>query len=550
MNKLRISWVFMAGTIVLIAAFQGYWLKKVYKEEYDALQRRTDILLKETVQGVQSERMKNMPLLVRPDRIDRIEIVSDTAKGRTTGLNAKAVITTKARTHTGSINDISDSVLKEKVVVTGIRHAIPDSLRGLLGRSDVKIVMGGRLPDSSERGVFINGYDDIPPPPPFFRMAIANTIDSLKRSVKKTKKGNTKDAQNIQKFIYELRQLDDSIPLRKLDTLYTKALKKEGIVLSHCLYMASLPNRKAGMDSVPQAGGKLSTRFAMAGFNAPFGYYAVFEKPLSYLGRKLLLPVGVSVLLIGVTTLSFVFMYRSLAAQRRLSEMKNGFISNITHELKTPVATVNVAIEALRNFNAIEDAARTKEYLDISAIELQRLNLLIDKVLRLSMFEKQTMELQPEEVDMNALIKEVTTGMRLQLEKANARVELQLPAEKIVVQGDRLHLTSVIYNLLDNAVKYSPGQPFIHVDLQKGDGELIFSVRDNGIGIATTYQKKVFEKFFRVPDNDRHNIRGYGLGLSYVAHIVQLHHGSITVHSEERKGSTFTIKLPFAYEQS
>jgi signal transduction histidine kinase len=550
MNKLRISWIFMAGTIVLIAAFQAYWLKKMYKEEYNALQRRADILLRETVQQVQSERMKNIPFLIKPDNIDKVEIVTDSSKSKTTGLSRKAIITTKTQLPPQQVHYTGDSALKEKVVVVrGIRQDMPDSLRRLLGKTDVKIVIGGRVSDSGGSHTHSGEYEDMPPPPPFFRMAIANTLDSLKRSAKKTKKGQGKDTQSVQKFIYELHQLDDSIPLAKLDTLYTKALKKENIGLVHQLHIASLPSRKVGMDSVPQTG-KLNTRFAMSGFNSPFGYYAVFEKPFSYLGKKLLPPLGVSVLLIGVTTLSFVFLYRNLAAQRRLGEMKNEFISNITHELKTPVATVNVAIEALRNFNAIDDAARTKEYLDISAIELQRLNLLIDKVLRLSMFEKKTMDLQPEEVDVSALVREVITGMRLQLEKVKAKVELHLPEEGLVIKADRLHFTSVVYNLLDNAVKYSPKQPFIEVDLRKEEGVVVFSVRDNGIGIPAAYQKRVFEKFFRVPDNDRHNIRGYGLGLSYVAHIVALHHGSIGVQSEAGKGSTFTIKLPIANEQS
>lgn len=550
MNKLRISWIFMAGTVILIAAFQAYWLKKLYKEEYDALQRRTDILLKETVQQVQAERMKNIPFLVKPDNIDRVEIVTDASHGKTPGLSRKAIITTRVQAATPQVHYTGDSALKEKVViVNGIRQHIPDSLRRLLGKPGVNIVINGRESDSGRSYVHSGGYEEMPPPPPFFRVAIANALDSLQRSVKKATKGHTKDTQSVQKIIYELRQLDDSIPLNRLDTLYTKALQKESILLVHHLHTATLPNRKAGMDSLPRTG-KLNTRFAMSGFNSLFGYYAVFEQPFSHLGKKLLPPLGVSVLLIGVTTLSFVFMYRNLAAQRRLGEIKNEFISNITHELKTPVATVNVAIEALRNFNAIDDAARTKEYLDISAIELQRLNLLIDKVLRLSMFEKQTMDLQPEEVDVSVLVKEVVTGMRLQLEKVKAQIELHLPEEGLIVQADRLHFTSVVYNLLDNAVKYSPKQPLIEVDLRKEEGEMIFSVRDNGIGIPVAYQKRVFEKFFRVPDNNRHNIRGYGLGLSYVAHIVTLHHGNISVHSEEGKGSTFTIKLPLKNEQN
>jgi two-component system phosphate regulon sensor histidine kinase PhoR len=302
------------------------------------------------------------------------------------------------------------------------------------------------------------------------------------------------------------------------------------------------------MDSVPVKN-KLATRFAIAGFDVPVGYYAVFEQPFLYISKKLLVPCCVSLLLIGFTIVSFGFIYRNLLMQRRLADMKNEFISNITHELKTPVATVHVAIEALRNFNALEDKARTKEYLDISAIELQRLSLLIDKVLRLSMFESHKVVLQVDRINFIEMVQEVLASMRLQLDKSKAAVELTTAVPVIYVEADRLHITSVIYNLLDNALKYSSGHPIIGIHMEQDSHAAIFSITDNGIGIPAIYNHKIFEKFFRVPHNDRHDTKGYGLGLSYVAHIIKLHKGSVTVESEEGKGSTFIIKLPLQHGQ-
>ena len=225
--------------------------------------------------------------------------------------------------------------------------------------------------------------------------------------------------------------------------------------------------------------------------------------------------------------------------------MKNEFISNITHELKTPIATVNVAIEALRNFNAIQSPEKTKEYLDISASELQRLSLLVDKVLRLSMFENKEIELKKEKFDLFQLTEEIIATMKLQFDKVNATISLAKEGERFVIDADKLHITSMIYNLLDNALKYSKERPEIAVKIISHAGYVELCVSDKGIGIAPEYKQKVFEKFFRVPGNAHHNTKGYGLGLSYVSHIAKRHLGFVEVESEVGKGSTFSVKLPY-----
>jgi two-component system phosphate regulon sensor histidine kinase PhoR len=253
-----------------------------------------------------------------------------------------------------------------------------------------------------------------------------------------------------------------------------------------------------------------------------------------------------SVLLVGLTALSFVLLLRSLIQQRKLTKIKNDFISNITHELKTPIATVSVAIEALRNFDALHDPERTKEYLAISSNELQRLSFLVDKVLKLSMFEKHQVELKEEAVDLAALVKEVVGSMKLQFEKYRAQINVQLQGYRFGITADRLHITSVLFNLLDNALKYSKDNPSIRIELKDESEQIFLLVTDNGIGIPAEYHKKIFDKFFRVPSGDTHNVKGYGLGLSYVSYVIQRHYGSIEVESQPGIGSRFIIKLPAA----
>lgn len=269
-----------------------------------------------------------------------------------------------------------------------------------------------------------------------------------------------------------------------------------------------------------------------------------FGSALMHILSKMWGQIALAFFLVGIVILAFRFMYKSLKEQHRMAAMKNDFISNMTHELKTPVATVSVAIEALKNFSVLNNPERTREYLDISAAELNRLSLLIDKVLRINMFEAEKLEIEKQAIDLCSLTAEVVQAQQLQAEKFHAKITWQAPPQSVLVKGDRLHLMSVLYNLLDNALKYRSEHPEIEVGLRQIDGRALWWVRDNGPGIAQEYQGKIFEKFFRVPQGDRHDTKGYGLGLSYVHEVVHKHGGAIQVDCEPGKGCTFTVNLP------
>jgi signal transduction histidine kinase len=251
-----------------------------------------------------------------------------------------------------------------------------------------------------------------------------------------------------------------------------------------------------------------------------------------------------SLLLFACVALAFLFVYQSFRQQQRLADLKNDLIRNMTHELKTPISTVSVAIEALQNFDALNDPARTREYLAISQSEINRLTLLVDKVLRMSLFEQGEPALKTEPVDFRALVEEVLAAMKLQFEKYRAEVSFSASGESFSLRGDRLHLASVLYNLLDNALKYSLLQPKINVSLSAAEGALLLKVRDQGRGIPAEYLGKIFEKFFRVPTGDVHDVKGHGLGLNYVAAVVRLHRGNIEVQSQAGLGTEFRITLP------
>jgi two-component system phosphate regulon sensor histidine kinase PhoR len=251
-----------------------------------------------------------------------------------------------------------------------------------------------------------------------------------------------------------------------------------------------------------------------------------------------------SFFLTSLTILAFVVMYKSIRSQQRLMELKNDFISNITHELKTPVTTVGVALEALKNFKGLDNPTLTNEYLDIAQNELNRLSILTDKILKTSSFENNGVEYNAEPVELDKIIDQILGSLKLVFERQQAKVNFTKEGIDFQLLGSSIHLTSVVYNLMDNALKYSKETPEIEVQLKEISNELLLIVKDHGIGISSEYRKKVFEKFFRVPTGDVHNIKGYGLGLSYVESVVKSHKGSISIESEIGKGSTFTIRLP------
>lgn len=273
-------------------------------------------------------------------------------------------------------------------------------------------------------------------------------------------------------------------------------------------------------------------------------YVARFSDASFFIWRKLSPQLLFSVFLTTLTVAAFYLMHRSMRSNQRLLEIKNDFIGNMTHELKTPIATVSVALESLKSFSALDNPQRTKEYIDMAQQELNRLSILTDKVLKTAIFESNGLAFQTEKVDLEKIISRVIDSMKLVFEKSKAHVNFSREGTTFFVNGNEDHLTNVIYNLLDNALKYSKGEASIEISMKATNGNISFSVADQGIGIAPEHRKRIFEKFYRVPTGDVANIKGYGLGLSYVHNVVKMHGGEISIESALNEGTTFIVNLP------
>lgn len=240
----------------------------------------------------------------------------------------------------------------------------------------------------------------------------------------------------------------------------------------------------------------------------------------------------------------FGYTIHTILMQKKLSEMKTDFINNMTHEFKTPVATIMIASEALKDPELTTDKKSIDRLANIIYDENVRLGSHIERVLNIAKIDKGDLKLEHKEVEMNDLLSAIVDSMSLQLQKRNATIDLELKAAQSAVMGDELHLSNIIFNLLDNANKYSPEAPQIKISTVNSGKNLIIRVADKGIGMNRDQLGKIFDQFYRIPTGNLHDVKGFGLGLSYVSNIVKKLHGTIKVKSEKDKGSEFEISLP------
>lgn len=260
--------------------------------------------------------------------------------------------------------------------------------------------------------------------------------------------------------------------------------------------------------------------------------------------NKMAIPLLGSLILILLTGSCFAYSLFLIFSQKKLSEIKSDFINNMTHEFKTPISTVSLALEALLKFDIRKDEEKALQYLQIAEGENQRLGLMVEKVLNVAASEKRELKLKKENINFHELVLNATQQMEMQIHEKGGKIHCHLDAIDADIIGDQVHLTNVIYNLIDNACKYTQNAPIIEISSENVNGHILVHVKDNGIGIPSQHQNAIFEKFYRIPTGNVHNVKGFGLGLSYVSLIVQKHLGELGLQSKEGQGSTFSIAFP------
>lgn len=510
----------MLSSMILLVAFQVFWLQKVYEEQRSWLEKEADNLFRNTIMELQDSLWQ---------RNVRSAVVGKAGAPQVAFLPS-------APKHSGVDTMIYFSDKQTRIIVPPVpevpRPRTPSDSTSTRFSFSVQSSDSARALPRGHTNRMFRIASEFPIAPDSIRSIEVNKIlQSIVMNVQNT---------NGKEIIIQLN--NDSLTVDSVVQVFANKLRTAGMMVAFSVAKSPIDEWESKKD-LPNVLGPVP-----AGMPPHYIFIAQLKQYQGYLWQKIALYVLFSVFLTGITMLAFWLVYNSLRKQERLAQLKNDFISNVTHELKTPIATVSVAIEALNNFNALQNPQLTREYLDISRNELNRLNLLVDKVLKMAIFEQGEPDLQLERFDFRDLVEQILNSMKVQFEKHSAQVRLETSGPDFTLQADRIHLTNVVYNLIDNALKYSCLNPEIGLYITRDNGSLRLSVQDNGIGIAPEHQPRIFDKFYRVTSGDVHNTKGHGLGLSYVANVVNKHGGRIEVESALGQGSRFTLVLPAVIE--
>lgn len=352
------------------------------------------------------------------------------------------------------------------------------------------------------------------------------------------------------------RSITERVDTLVLDSVLSNELEQRGIKAK---YLFGVFNKYHDPELMPAASIAHRERFFTDGYKVqlfpndnlsePSYLRLWFPHQKRYLLRSMWMMLAVSIVLIVVIVVLFTYSIRTIYRQKKLSDIKNDFINNMTHELKTPISTISLACEALNDPDMRSSESQLKTFVGMISEENKRLGVLVENVLRTAIFEQGDMNLRMNRLNMHDIIKDVIRNIAIQVRRNKGSIVTRLEAADPVIDGDTLHLTNVVYNLIDNAVKYSEAAPLVEIATHNEGDKLIITFRDNGIGISKENQQKIFDKLYRVPTGNVHNVKGFGLGLSYVKGVVEKHRGTVSVESGLKKGSKFTITLPNHYEE-
>lgn len=384
-------------------------------------------------------------------------------------------------------------------------------------------------------------------------------LDTISGDLNNLNKLDGNNLNYLEDVAKEMRQVN--VPINKrvsidsLDVLLARELQSKNIKLNYNFWL-KLANKDSllyqrvstGFEDTPQDTYKTEL-FSNDAFRDPGMLYLSFPNKNALILQNMWLTMASSAALLLVLVFIFAYTIYAILRQKKIAEMKSDFINNMTHEFKTPVATIMIASEALKDPEIVEDKNRVSRLAGIIYDENVRLGNHIERVLSIARLEKKELKLEYQEVNIHDLIVAVVDSMSLQLQKKSADVQLELDATDSIIYGDELHLSNVFYNLIDNANKYSANQPKIVIKTRNNGKYLILQIADNGIGMTKDETKRIFDQFYRVPTGNLHDVKGFGLGLNYVQDIIEHMHGTIKVHSEKDKGTEFEISIPLNHNK-
>jgi two-component system, OmpR family, phosphate regulon sensor histidine kinase PhoR len=378
-----------------------------------------------------------------------------------------------------------------------------------------------------------------------------------KKSQEKLAKANPVSQTDLLKdvfkdLLFSKRPVEQRVNRLMLDSLLKKSLRERGIGIAYEFAIQNDVHKSILFSTASYRPDSTDSELFRASLfpnelnNVPSQLLVYFPERQAFILENMGFTLISSVLLLLVILGCFYVAVATILKQKKLSDIKNDFINNMTHEFKTPISTISLAVGMAREQIEMKaDATKVHRYLGIIQDETQRLGGHVEKVLQMALLDRGEIKLRPTDVNIHDVIEKVFNNLSVQLEQRGGEIDLNFEAANEIIQADELHLTNILTNLIDNATKYSPEVPHITVSTHSDETHVSISVSDCGRGMSKEQQTKIFDPFYRVPTGNVHDVKGFGLGLSYVKKMIEAHGGIIQVESKLNEGSTFTIQLPF-----
>ena len=534
-NIIRVLIVAIAVAVIALIGMQFYWVQssvELRKEEFsrnvtDALKSVSDYLMRHEAASMIQAQEQNRYLFIDDNAEEKINLA-----GGDTNYDYMMV---ERYVQDGEQVQISISEEQDGIKISDTKETINKDLPKFGIEVDSEVWSFGSGGGRAYRGISLN-------------KELETRIENKEAFIGEIAKSLTR--------INFSKKLEDRIDSIFLDSILHLALFERGVKTKFEFGVFD-ENGIFRFGNKPEASEKLKesiyrTRLFKNDLVGKPGYLKVyFPKEKGFILKSTIFMLLTSLLVVLVIIYIFYWTVKAIIIQKKNSEIKNDFINNMTHELKTPISTISLAVEVLNDPAMAGNKNLLSRYLGMINEENKRLGMLVEEVLQSAALDRSAFKLKEEELNIAQLVTEVVNKMDIKVKERQGRVEVEIDnSGDYNFTGDRVHLTNVLYNLMDNAIKYSRENPEIQIEVLNVVNQIAIKVSDNGIGIAPEHSKKVFEKLYRVPTGNLHDVKGFGLGLNYVKTIVTRHHGSVEVKSVLGKGSTFIIYLPLAKKSS
>jgi two-component system, OmpR family, phosphate regulon sensor histidine kinase PhoR len=535
---------FISLSVMGLIIIQIYWIRNALNLKEEQFKQNVSLALTEVASEL--------------ERFETIRSIRSHSVGKQILHDIDSLTRTKQPLLTGNPRySLRDTVIigEDNINIKVTEKVREDTIEGFITRSKIVTKSIGRENEEDEIFDFNIGIDGTKSFSQDAKIYLDAGLDDFNkdRLIQRSELVNDLIQDLVRKNV--LQDIKDRITFETLDSIISNEFILKGIdtEFKYCVFDAQDEpviydkDCKGYFDNIYNSGYK-TLLFPHDIIREPNYLKVYFPNKRGYLYGSIWVMLAISLLLTLIIIFAFSYTIFTILRQKKISLIKNDFINNMTHEFKTPIATVSLACEALSDPAMVAEPSRYEKFLKMIKEENKRLSILVESILQTAVLDKGNIQLRKENIDLHQICNEAINNIMLQIDKKQGKLTTSFGAENPLIIGDRIHILNMVYNLLDNAVKYSPQNPEIVVKTKNIREGILLIVKDNGIGMSKEHLKKIFDNLYRIPTGDLHDVKGFGLGLSYVRKVLIKHKGEINVTSEKGKGSEFSIYIPHDFE--